>query len=387
MKPFSEVDRTGTYSVKYEEAKKLFGSSEVIPMWVADMDIAVPEIITKTIQKRASHPIYGYTIYPKEYFSSIVLWMKKRYDLSIQESWIVPASGVVTSINFAIQAYTNLDDAIIVQTPIYPPFISSVKNHKRKLLENRLLYTNGKYHIDFKDFENKAKEAKLFLLSSPHNPTGRAWSKEELDNLMEICKKYGVLVVSDEIHADLVYGKSNISFASLGYDRCVILNAPSKTFNIAGLKTSYAIIPDKKLRVIYETVQKNAGLESGNPFGVEALMAAYNEGDVWLGELKSHLKSNIDLIKNSLKANQIPIKPIETEATFLMWLDCQELYGKHEQIIDFFYKETKLGLSDGKLFGNGGERFMRLNFGTSSMVISLAMKQLNEAYIRTHNVF
>ena len=382
MNQFLEINRTGTYSVKHEEVKKLFGSSDVIPMWVADMDIASPKEVTKAIQKRALHPIYGYTVYPKEYFQSIVLWMKKRYDLSIQDSWIVPASGVVTSINFAIEAYTNINDSIIVQTPIYPPFISSVKNHKRKLLDNKLLYMNGKYYIDFEDFENKAKKAKLFLLSSPHNPTGRAWSKEELVDLMEICKKYGVVVVSDEIHADLVYGKSNISFASLGYDGCIVLNAPSKTFNIAGLKTSYAIIPNRKLRFAYEAVQRNSGIESGNPFGIEALIAAYNQGDLWLEELKSHLSRNIDLIKDSLKTNQIPIKPIETEATFLMWLDCKKLYNTHKQIIDFFYKEAKLGLSDGKLFGNGGEGFMRLNFGTSSMIISKALKQLNEAHVR-----
>jgi len=382
LNQFLEINRTGTYSVKHEEVKKLFGSSDVIPMWVADMDIASPKEVTKAIQKRALHPIYGYTVYPKEYFQSIVLWMKKRYDLSIQDSWIVPASGVVTSINFAIEAYTNINDSIIVQTPIYPPFISSVKNHKRKLLDNKLLYMNGKYYIDFEDFENKAKKAKLFLLSSPHNPTGRAWSKEELVDLMEICKKYGVVVVSDEIHADLVYGKSNISFASLGYDGCIVLNAPSKTFNIAGLKTSYAIIPNRKLRFAYEAVQRNSGIESGNPFGIEALIAAYNQGDLWLEELKSHLSRNIDLIKDSLKTNQIPIKPIETEATFLMWLDCKKLYNTHKQIIDFFYKEAKLGLSDGKLFGNGGEGFMRLNFGTSSMIISKALKQLNEAHVR-----
>ncbi len=384
MNQFLEINRTGTNSVKYEEVKTLFGSTNVIPMWVADMDIASPEGVIKAIQKRAQHPIYGYTIYPKEYFESIVTWMKKRYDLTILESFIIPASGVVTSINFAIEAYTNLNDGIIVQTPIYPPFMSSVKNHRRKLLENKLLYIDGKYYIDFEDFEKKAKEAKLFLLSSPHNPTGRAWSKEELTDLMEICKKYGVVVVSDEIHADLVYNGQNISFASLGYDRSVVLNSPSKTFNIAGLKTSYAIIPNKKLRFVYQAVQKNAGIESGNPFGIEALIAAYNEGDLWLEELKSHLNGNIDLIKNSLKANQIPIKPIDTEATFLMWLDCKELFGTHKQITDFFYKEAKLGLSDGILFGNGGEGFMRLNFGTSSSVISLAMKQLNEAYVRMH---
>jgi len=382
VKSFLEVSRAGTHSVKYVDVKKLFGSTDVIPMWVADMDIASPNVVVEAIQKRAQHPIYGYTSYPKEYFGSIALWMKKRYALSIHESWIIPANGVVTSINFAIEAYSNINDAVIVQTPVYPPFISSVKDHRRKLLENRLLYDDGKYHIDFEDFEKKAQKAKLFLLSSPHNPTGRAWSKEELIKFMEICKKYGVVVVSDEIHADLVYEGQNISFASLGYDRCVVLNSPSKTFNIAGLKTSYAIIPDKKLRFAYQAVQKKAGIESGNPFGIEALIAAYNEGDIWLEELKSHLNGNIDLIKNSLKANQIPIEPIKTEATFLMWLDCKKLFGTHKQITDFFYKKAKLGLSDGILFGKGGEGFMRLNFGTSSSVISLAMKQLNEAYAR-----
>lgn len=381
LKIFHTIDRTSTHSVKYEARERLFGSSDVLPLWVADMDIASPDLIVNALQKRASHPIYGYTTYSQEFFEAIMSWTARRYGYETQESSIVPANGVVPSLNFAIEAYTDIGDGIIVQTPIYPPFFTSVKSHNRTLLENKLLYTNGRYHIDFDDFESKAKEGKLFLLSSPHNPTSRAWSKEELSRLVAICEKYGIIIVSDEIHADIVYSDSFLSIGSFGYEKSIVLNAPSKTFNIAGLKTSYAIIKDRNLRIAYERVQKNAGVESGNPFGIEALMVAYNECEPWLEELKSHLSSNIALICNAL--SDTPIKPIVPEATFLMWLDCHELFGTHQEVLDFFYKEAKLGLSDGISFGSAGDRFMRLNFGVSQETIRCIADNLKLA-LRGH---
>jgi len=345
------------------------------------MDLASPLCVQETLKKRAEHPLYGYTVYPPMYYDAIQNWMQKRFDWRIEKEWIVPCYGVVPSLNFAITAYSKEGDGIIVQTPIYPPFVSSVKHKKRKVLDNTLVYENGSYHIDFEDFETKAKEAKLFLLCSPHNPTARAWNSDELEKLIDICLKNNVRIIADEIHADIVYEKVHHSIGSFErmMHHCVILNAPSKTFNIAGLNTSYAIIPDTHLRHQYIVEQDKSGITNGNPFGIEALISAYEEGDVWLEDLKAHLKGNIDYVCGFLMAHDIPIKPIHTEATFLIWLDCKALGLSHEALKVFFYKEAKLGLNDGLSFGKSGEGFMRLNIGTGREVLEVAMQRLLEA--------
>ncbi len=240
------------------------------------------------------------------------------------------------------------------------------------------------YSIDFEDFEAKAKEAKLFLLCSPHNPTGRVWDKEELLKMIEICLDHNVFIVSDEIHADLVYEKAHHPIGSfenvMKYN--VLLNAPSKTFNIAGLNTSYAIIPDDRLRRAYKEEQNKSGITNGNPFGIEALIAAYDKGEVWLERLKNHLQSNIDYVKMFLGAEKLPLVPVETEATFLIWLDCRGLGLSQKELVDFFVNEAKLGLNNGTDFGENGEGFMRLNVGTSTEVLEEAMQSLLLAYRR-----
>ncbi len=281
-----------------------------------------------------------------------------------------------------ITAYTQEGDGILIQTPIYPPFVSSVKHQKRNVLENRLVYENGRYRIDFEDFASKAKEAKLFLLCSPHNPTGRVWSEEELEKIIEICIANDVLIISDEIHADIVYEKTHHSIGSFEkiMHHCVVLNAPSKTFNVAGLNTSYAIIPDTRLRQAYRVEQDRSGISNGNPFGIEALMSAYREGAPWLEQLKAHLLSNITYVNRFLEEHHLPIKAVPTESTFLMWLDCSGLGLSHDQLVDFFLHQAKLGLNDGKSFGKAGEGFMRLNVGTSKEVLSDAMQRLLNAY-------
>ena len=378
---FTSVDREGTYTTKYDDAKKKFGTDDLLPLWVADMDLASPLCVQETLAKRAAHPLYGYTVYPPNYFEAIQNWMQKRFEWTIEKEWIVPCYGVVPSINFAISAYTDEDDSIIVQTPIYPPFVSSIKHKKRKVLDNTLVYKDGEYSIDFVDFENKAKEAKLFLLCSPHNPTARAWSKEELEKMIAICLKHDVHIVSDEIHADIVYEKKHHSigsFASIMHN-CIILNAPSKTFNIAGLNTSYAIIPDVKLRQHYRVEQDKSGITNGNPFGIEALISAYEEGESWLELLKEHLQANIDFVKLFIVENNIPIKVLPTEATFLLWLDCKGLGLSHENLKTFFTYKAKLGLNDGLSFGEAGEGFMRLNVGTGRETLQEAMHRLLHA--------
>ena len=379
---FQSINRQGTYTTKYDDAKKKFGTDDLLPLWVADMDLASPKCVQETLAKRAAHPLYGYTVYPPRYYDAIQHWMQKRFGWSVEKEWIVPCYGVVPSLNFAITAYSQEGDSIMVQTPIYPPFVSSVKHKKRKVLDNTLVYENGKYHIDFIDFESKAKEAKLFLLCSPHNPTARAWDKDELEKMINICLVYDVLIIADEIHADVVYEKVHHSIGSFEkmMHKCVILNTPSKTFNIAGLNTSYAIIPDTKLRHKYILEQDKSGITNGNPFGIEALMSAYEEGDVWLDALKVHLQENIRYVKTFLETHGLPIKVVPTEATFLMWLDCRNMGLSHEELTHFFYYKAKLGLNDGMSFGEAGEGFMRLNIGTGKEVLERAMRQLLDAF-------
>ena len=379
---FESVNRQGTHNVKWDEAKKKFGADDLIPLWVADMDLASPKCVQESMMKRASHPLYGYTIYPDGYYKAIQNWMQNRFSWQIEQEWIVPCYGVVPSLNFIISAYTQEGDGIIVQTPIYPPFVSSVKHKGRRVLDNTLIYENESYHIDFEDLERKAKEAKLFLLCSPHNPTGRVWSQEELERIIEICIDNDVLIISDEIHADIVYEKRHHpigSFEKIKHN-CIILNAPSKTFNVAGLNTSYAIIPDMKLRQRYKIEQNKSGITNGNPFGIEALMSAYNEGTPWLEELKEHLFSNISYVNRFIQEHHIPIQAAPTEATFLMWFDCKGLGLSHQQLVDFFVHKAKLGLNEGKSFGDAGEGFMRLNVGTSKEVLKEAMQRLFHAY-------
>ncbi|KYJ87103.1 MalY/PatB family protein [Sulfurovum riftiae] len=379
---FEAIDRSGTYTTKYDDAVKKFGTEDLLPLWVADMDLASPQCVREALQQRAEHPIYGYTAYPERYYDAIAGWMQKRFGWEIKQEWIVPCYGVVPSINFAIEAYSNEGDGILIQTPLYPPFASSVKHRKRKVLDNTLLYENSRYSIDFEDFEKKAKEAVLFLLCSPHNPTGRVWDEEELERLVELCIANDVLIVSDEIHADIVYDKTHHIIGSFEKmkEKCVVFNAPSKTFNVAGLNTSYAIIPNERLRKKYLIEQARSGISNGNPFGIEALMSAYEAGDAWLETLKKHLQANIAYVKSFIESHPFPIRVNGPEATYLMWLDCRDWGVSHSELVDFFVKKAKLGLNDGLSFGKAGEGFMRLNIGTSRAVLEEAMKRLSCAY-------
>ena len=379
---FEAIDRASTYTTKYDDAIKKFGTDDLMPLWVADMDLASPLCVQEAMKKRAEHPVYGYTVYPQRYYDAISGWMKKRFDWEIKQEWIVPCYGVVPSMNYAIEAYSKKGDGIVIQSPIYPPFASSVKHKKRKLYDNVLINENGKYEIDFEDFENKIKKSKLFLLCSPHNPSGRAWDKAELEKMIDICLVHNVVIVSDEIHADIVYEKTHHSVGSFEkmQAHCVILSAPSKTFNVAGLNTSYAIIPDDRLRRRFNVKQNRSGVTNGNPFGIEALMAAYEEGDVWLDALKKYLASNIAFVRDFMVKHEIPIEPLEVEATFLLWMDCREMGLDHDDLVHFFIHDAKLGLNDGKSFGEAGEGYMRLNVGTSREVLEEAMWKLFSAY-------
>jgi len=378
---FETINREETYSVKYEERIKKFGTDDLLPMWVADMDLASPQCVQEALQKRATHPIYGYTIYPSHYYQAIIDWYHLQYNTTIQKEWIVPASGVVPSLYLAVSLFSSEQDGVIIQSPIYPPFFTAIKHQKRKILDNTLLYHDGRYTIDMEDFATKAKDAKLFLLCSPHNPTGRSWSDEELKAMILVCMENDIVIVSDEIHADIVYQVTHHIAISLCQKNAqiIILNAPSKSFNIAGLNTSYAIIPNDTLRQKFTIGQMRLGQNHGNPFGIEALIAAYQNGSQWLASLKIHLKENIDYIQTFLQTHQLPIKAVKSEATYLLWLDCSQMKLSQEALVIFWTHKAKLGLNDGISFGKAGEGFMRLNIATSKAVIKEAMQRLLRA--------
>jgi cystathionine beta-lyase len=382
------ISREGTHTEKYESRTEKFGTKDVLPLWVADMDLSSSEAIQTALVERVKHPIYGYTGYYDAYFDAIMRWMDKAHGWKIEKEWIAPINAIVTGLNLSVEALTKEGDGIIIQPPIYPPFYYAAKNHKRKLLENELKLVDGRYEIDFEDFEKKAKIAKLFLFCSPHNPTGRVWKHKELKKLARICKENGVLIISDEVHADLVYdGNKHIPIATLkdAKDITVTLNAPSKTFNIAGIVSAYAIVENSSLRRRFHEIFKRYSLIQPTPISLSATVAAYTESDDWLDALLVHLKGNLEYIKSRL-LNMPHIKAMPIESTFLLWLDCKSLNFDDKKLAEFFIKDAKLGLNTGVSFGKGGAGFMRLNFATPSIVLEKAMNQLEAAYQERFNV-
>lgn len=381
MARFDTVNRAGTDCSKWDGLEAKFGQKDLLPLWVADMDLEAPRAVQDAMMQRLKHPVYGYTLYTEAFYQSIVDWYADAFNWQIEKGWIVPEHGVVISINLAIEALTKKGEGVLVQTPVYPPFLSSIERHERRLIESRLQFEAGKTTIDFEDFEAKAKETRLFLLCSPHNPSTRSWSRKELEKMVEICHRHEVLIVSDEIHSDLVLQGRHLPTAALekAKEITLVLHAPSKTFNIAGLNTSYVIISDQRLRERYIAAHKKAGLDNGNVCGVVALEAAYRHGGSWLEALKTHLVANSAFVQQYLRHHIPEITVYQHDATFLMWLDCRGLGMNDEALGTFFIQEAKLGLNSGISFGDAGSGFMRLNIGTGREMLEKAMQQLEAA--------
>ncbi len=375
---FSTVERAGTNCSKWDGLEAKFGKADILPLWVADMDIAAPRVAQEAIQARAAHPVYGYARYSEGFYQGICSWYRRQFVWEVDPEWIIPEHGVVVSINVAIDAFTRQGDGILIQTPIYPPFFSAIENNGRVVLENRLIFEAGETRIDFEDFEAKAKEAKLFLLCSPHNPSTRAWRKDEMQQIVEICHRHDVLIVSDEIHSDLVFEGEHHPTASFekAKEITLTLHAASKTFNIAGLHTSYLIVPDPTLREAYREAHARTGLDSGNPFGIVALEAVYAEGASWLEGLKAHLIGNRSYVQQFIETKIPEIIVYRHEATFLMWLDCRGLGLDDTALQHFFVHDARLGLNSGISFGEAGSGFMRLNIGTGREMLEEAMSRL-----------
>lgn len=376
--------REGTNCVKYDLREKIFGTKDVIPLWVADMDFNTPDFITRAVKDRAAHEIYGYTFRSEKYFSSISQWIASRYHWQIQNDWITFCPGIVPALNFCTLAFTQPGDGIIVQPPVYFPFFSAVEKHDRKLIYNGLIEKDGRWTMDFDSLDHIAGEdTRMIFISNPHNPVGRAWSRDELEQLADFCIARNILMVSDEIHCDLVLpGFTHTPLASLSSavaEKTITCMAPSKTFNLAGLSTSSVIISDPQLRKNFNRLVSSLHVDGGNIFGAVASEAAYTHGREWLDELLEYLSGNVEYV-TSFCAKYLPeIIPVEPEATYMIWLDCRKLGMKGNELQNFFINKAGIGMNEGSTFGPGGEGFMRMNLAAPRKTIGKAMEQIKNA--------
>lgn len=378
------VDRKGTDSIKYDAAKEFLGTGDVIPMWVADMDFRTPPFIVNAIKARIEHEIYAYTLRNKQYFGSIAGWLKRRHQWDVAEEAIVFSPGVVPALNMAVLSFTQPGDRIITQPPVYFPFFSAVKDHGRELVYNPLLSDKGRLCMDFGNLEKAVLTgARMIIISSPHNPGGSVWTEDELKRLANICLRKDVLIVSDEIHCDLVYKPcKHIPLASLSgeiADRCITFIAPSKTFNLSGLSTASVIITNEDLRKKFIATLNHLHINGGNIFGNVASQAAYTYGDEWVDELMTYLSENLDILEDFLDKHIPQVKMLRPEATFLVWLDCRDLGMDDETLNRFFLEKARLGLNRGDMFGTGGSGFMRMNIGCTKATLIRALHCLKEA--------
>jgi len=375
----SVIDRSNSYSIKYEPSWR-GKPSDVLPMWVADMDFAVPPCVQEALVRRARHGIFGYSEPDAAYFDVVGKWFKERFNWNTQRDWLTITPGVVNALYIAVRALTKPGDGVVIQQPVYYPFEASIRQTGRQLLVNELVYSNGHYNIDFQDFEEKIKQAKMFIMCNPHNPVGRVWSKEELTRMGEICLRHGVIVISDEIHEDFVFaGHKHLVFAALSdnfADVTVTCTAPSKTFNLAGLLHANIFISNKILRDKFKEEYAHSGISQPGLMGLDACKAAYEGGAEWLAQLLDYLAENMLLLKTYL-SRQIPkIKFTEPEGTYLAWLDCNELGFSAKKLDDVIMNNGKVWLSSGSSFGKGGAGFERMNVACPRSVLNNALERL-----------
>jgi len=378
------IERHNSNSYKYDKLRETFGTTDLLPMWVADMDFASPDFILDAIRARCDHGILGYTLTPKTWSDAITSWLYRRHGWTVEGTQLGFIPGIVSGLALAIQCFTQPGDKVLVQSPVYPPFLHLPVNNGRELVTNSLVFDGQQFQIDFDDFERKAADCKLFILCNPHNPGGRVWSVNELERMCEICVRNGVLIVSDEIHIDLTLpgytSHSPGSFTPEIASQVITLMAPSKTFNIPGLSSSFYVIQNDRLRKQFKAYLDKAELGMGNLFAILAAQAAFEHGDAWLDQLLAYLANNIAYIDNALKADMPRIKACIPQASYLIWLDCRELGLDDEALNAFFIKEAKLGLNPGTSFGVEGSGFMRMNIGCPKATVELAMNQLKAAY-------
>jgi cystathionine beta-lyase len=377
------IDRAGTHSVKYDLREAKFGRADVLPLWVADMDFAAPPCVQAALAARVAHPVYGYTVAPQAAFEAIADWQRRRHGWDIERDWITLTPGLVPSLALAVQAFTQPGEAVVVPTPVYNPLFEAVQRNGRDLIRSPLAWDGARHAMDLEALAARiTPDTRLLLLCSPHNPGGRVWTRDELEALGALCERHDLLVVSDEIHADLVYpGAKYIPLASVSPElaaRTVTFNSPGKTFNVAGLNTSYAIISDAHLRARYRQALHALHVEGVNLFGLTAMQAAYREGEPWLEALLAYLRGNIELACGYIAANLPRAQCAAPESTFLLWLDCRAL-GLSDAALRARLVDAGLGLSPGTQFGLEGGGFMRMNIALSRSRLREALNRLAKA--------
>lgn len=383
------IDRRGTNALKTDALQERYGNGDLIPMWVADMDFQSPPAIAEAIIERAKHGIFGYTCPSQSYYDSIINWVGRHHDWELRQEWIEFIPGIVKGIAFVIDCFTAKDEKVIIQPPVYHPFRIIPTLHHREVVNNKLVMSAGQYKMDLEALRRTIDpKCKVLILCNPHNPAGRVWTRQELSDIADICFDNNVLVISDEIHSDLAYAPNkHIPFASVSEkaaQNSITFMAPSKTFNIAGIVSSFSVIPNEKLRKRFHEYLASSELDEGHIFAYLAAEVAYDNGDEWLGEVKEYLWQNIIFVDEYLKANIPQIKAIIPQASFLVWLDCSKLGLSQPALESLFVNDAKLALNSGIMFGAEGAGFMRLNVGTQRSILEKALLNLKKAITAKH---
>ena len=377
------INRKNTYSIKLDLAEKRGKPADAIPLWVADMDFPTAPCIQKALVRRAKHGIFGYSRPDNRYYDAVISWFRRRHNFELQSDWIINTPGVVFAIACAIRAFTNEGEGVLIQKPVYYPFFNTIQAQKRRVVNNPLVFKNGRYEIDFDDFEKKIidENVKLFILCSPHNPGGRVWTRDELIRLSEICLKHDILVISDEIHSDITFdGHIHTTWANLSKaaaDKSIICTSPSKTFNLAGLQFSNIIIKKPEIRSAFQREYDRTGYDEPSLMGIEAAAAAYSKGEKWFEAAKEYIWQNILFTEKYFKEHCPKIKVIKPEGSYLVWLDFHEFNElSDKQISDKILNDAKVWLDRGSMFGSEGEKFQRINVATPRPVLEEALKRI-----------
>ena len=384
---FDEViDRRGTSAIKLEGVKEIWGRGDLMPLWVADMDFATAPFVTEAIKKRCENPVLGYTAKPESYFQAIINWNKNRYGLEVEKEMISFVPGIVPGIGMALNAFTAPGDKVMIQPPVYGPFHWLNERNGRTLVINPLKLVDGMYRMDMDAFREQVKGCKVFILCNPHNPGGVVWTEEELQLVADICHEEGVLVFSDEIHADLTLPPyKHRPFAMVSEKarmNCVTFMSPSKAFNMPGMTASHALVFNPKLRRKFRCFLESCEFDLGHAFAFLAVEAAYSNGTEWLDQCLAYIQGNIDYVDAFTREHTPKVKVIRPQASYLVWLDCRDMELSQEALVDFFVDKAHLALNDGTSFGAEGAGFMRLNIASPRSVLEQAMKQLAEAYVK-----
>ena len=379
------IDRRGSGDLKHGVLKERYGRDDLLPLWVADMDFETPPFITEALQQRLQHSLYGYTMVPDELWITIIQWIQEHHNWLVRRQWLTFIPGIVKGIGMAINVFLKEDEKVIIQPPVYHPFRLTPEGNGRQVVMNPLKeLPDGSYAMDFEQLASVADEkCRLLILSNPHNPAGICWDAETLRRLAHFCYEHDIIVVSDEIHSDMaLFGHQHVPFATVSEEAAQIsitFGAPSKTFNIAGIVSSYAIVPNPTLRRRFYTWLEANELNEPTLFAPIATIAAYSQGEEWRRQMLRYVEENIRFVEDFFHAQMPQIKPLRPQASFLVWLDCRALGLNHDQLIDLFVNKARLALNDGAMFGPGGEGFMRMNVGTPRAVLQQALQQLSEA--------